>query len=142
VADAKKVYSYILEREPKNALAANNLSWILMQSGKPSDLNEALRLAQIAKDKFPEDPRIADTLGYVYLKKGLAQNALAQFQLAVEKLPQEPSINYHLALALFQLARNPEARKYVESSLNSKTFFEERAEAQKLLARIIASPKK
>lgn len=142
VADAKKVYSYILEREPKNALAANNLSWILMQSGKFSDLNEALRLAQIAKDKFPEDPRIADTLGYVYLKKGLIQNALAQFQLAIEKLPQEPSINYHLALALVQLARNPEARKYVETSLNSKTFFEERGEAQKLLARINAGTKK
>ncbi|HOE72176.1 MAG TPA: tetratricopeptide repeat protein [Deltaproteobacteria bacterium] len=136
VSDAKKVYSYILERDPKNALAANNLSWILVQSGKSSDLNEALRLAQIAKDQFPEDARIADTLGYVYLRKGLIENALAQFQLAVEKLPEEPSINYHMALALVELSRNPEARKYVEKALDAEAAFDERQAAQELMARI------
>ncbi len=136
ISDAKKVYAYILERDPKNALAANNLSWILAQSGKPADLNEALRLAQIAKDQFPEDARIADTLGYVYLKKGLAENALAQFQLAVEKLPEEPTINYHMALALVELSRNPEARKYVEKALDTEIPFDEREAAQELMARI------
>lgn len=136
VSDAKKVYSYILERDPKNALAANNLSWILVQSGKSSDLNEALRLAQIAKDQFPEDARIADTLGYVYLRKGLIENALAQFQLAVEKLPEEPSINYHMALALVELSRNPEARKYVEKALDAEAAFDERQAAQELMAKI------
>ncbi len=142
IADARKVYSYILEREPKNALAANNLSWILAESGKDSDLNEALRLAQIAKDKYPEDPRIADTLGYIYLKKKLAGNALAQFQLAIEKMPQDPTINYHLASSLVELSRNSEARKYVESALSTKFPFTERQDAQKLLARINAGPKK
>ena len=136
ISDAKKVYTYILERDPKNALAANNLSWILVQSGKPADLNEALRLAQIAKDKFPEDARIADTLGYVFLKKGLVENALAQFQLAAEKLPEEPAINYHMALALVELSRNPEAREYVEKALDSETPFDEREAAQELMARI------
>ncbi len=136
ISDAKKVYAYILERDPKNALAANNLSWILAQSRKSADLNEALRLAQIAKDKFPEDARIADTLGYVYLKKGLTENALAQFQLAVEKLPEEPTINYHMALALVELSRNPEARKYVEKALDTEIPFDEREAAQELMARI------
>jgi tetratricopeptide (TPR) repeat protein len=136
VSDAKKVYSYILERDPKNALAANNLSWILVQSGRSGDLNEALRLAQIAKDKFPEDARIADTLGYVYLKKGLAENALAQFQLAVEKLPEEPSINYHMALALVEMSRNPEARKFIEKALDAEAAFDERKAAQELMATI------
>ncbi len=136
ISDARKVYAYILERDPKNALAANNLSWILVQSGKPADLNEALRLAQIAKDKFPDDGRIADTLGYVYLKKGLVENALAQFQLAAEKLPEEPAINYHMALALAELSRNPEARKFVEKALDAETPFDEREEAQELMARI------
>ncbi|HNY63949.1 MAG TPA: tetratricopeptide repeat protein [Deltaproteobacteria bacterium] len=141
IADAKKVYSYIIEREPKSALAANNLAWILAENGRPGDLNEALRLAQIAKEKYPEDPRIADTLGYVYLKKGLLENALGQFRLALEKMPQEPSINYHMALALVQLNRGTEARKYAEAALGSKTSFSERALAQKLLADINSGKK-
>ncbi|MDM7912821.1 MAG: tetratricopeptide repeat protein, partial [Methanotrichaceae archaeon] len=118
IADAKKVYTYILEKDPKHALAANNLAWILSLSDKQGDLNEALRLAQLAKDKYPEDPRIADTLGFVLLKKGLNENAIAQFQLALEKMPQEPSINYHMATAMAALKRNAEARKYVENALS------------------------
>lgn len=139
-SDARKVYEYILQRDPKNALAANNLSWILAQSGKSADLNEALRLAQIAKDQFPEDARIADTLGYIYLRKGLAENALAQFQLAAGKMPEEPSINYHMALALAELGKNPEARKFVEKALDAEGDFDEREAARKLLARIESGP--
>ncbi|MFY9397485.1 MAG: tetratricopeptide repeat protein [Desulfomonilia bacterium] len=138
ISDARKVYDYILKRDPKNALAANNLSWILAQSGKSADLNEAMRLAQIAKDQFPEDARIADTLGYVYLRKGLTENALAQFQLAISKLPEEPTINYHMALALAELGKNPEARKFVEKALDAEGDFDEREEARKLQARLEA----
>jgi tetratricopeptide (TPR) repeat protein len=134
--DAKKVYVYIMERDPKNVLAANNLAWILADSGSPTDLTEALRLAQIAKEKFPEDPRIADTLGYVYLKKGLVQNSLGQFQLALEKMPKEPTINSHMAMALVQLSRKPEARRYAEAALGSKAPFAERDQTQDLLRKI------
>jgi len=141
VTDAKKVYTYILEKDPKNALAANNMAWILAQDGTGNDLNEALRLAQIAKDKFPEDPRIADTLGYVYFKKGLVENALAQFQLATERLPDDPSVNYHTALALAELKRGNEAVDYLQKAMNTKTDFEEKTSAQELLARLKAENK-
>ncbi len=141
ISDAKKVYKYILNREPKHALAANNLSWILAESGNKNDLNEALQLAQIAKDKFPDDPRIADTLGYVYLKKGLSDNALAQFQLAVEKLPEEPAISYHMALALVDLNRASEAKKYLKRALSAQASFEEKSQAQTLLARLESETK-
>ncbi|HPR50787.1 MAG TPA: tetratricopeptide repeat protein [Deltaproteobacteria bacterium] len=141
ITDAKKVYNYILEREPKNALAANNLAWILAEGGKKNDLNEALKLAQIAKDKFPDDPRIADTLGFVYLKKGLFENALAQFQLAIEKLSEEPSINYHMALALVELNRAGEAKGFLKKALDTTAPFEEKVQAQQLLARLESEQK-
>jgi tetratricopeptide (TPR) repeat protein len=141
LTDAKKVYSYILDKDPKNALAANNLAWILAESGDKNDLNEALRLAQIAKDKFPEDPRIADTLGYVYLKKGLVENSLAQFQLAIEKLGEEPSINYHMSLALVDLDRKGEAIEYLKKALSAESPFEEKSQAKTLLARLESEKK-
>ena len=141
ITDAKKVYNYILEKEPKNALAANNLAWILAEGGKKNDLNEAFKLAQIAKDKFPDDPKIADTLGFVYLKKGLFENALAQFQLAIEKLSEEPSINYHMALTLVELNRSAEAKGFLKNALSTQTPFEEKTLAQKLLARLESETK-
>lgn len=54
----------------------------------------------------------------------------------MEKLPEEPTINYHMALALVELSRNPEARKYVEKALDTEIPFDEREAAQELMARI------
>ncbi len=133
---AKKVYRYILEKNTKDARAANNLAWILAEENDKKDLDEAMMLAQKAKDAFPEDPRIADTLGYVYLRKGLADNALGQFQLAVEKLPNEPTILYHQALAFVDLKRPKDAAQALSKSLGTNQNFKEKQEAQALLSKI------
>jgi len=130
---AQKVYKYILDKNPKNGLAANNLAWLLADKVNKSDLDEALKLAQTAKDVYPEDPRIADTLGYVYLKKGLTDNALAQFQMASEKQGDDPTILYHMASALIDLKRGPEAIPYLKKSLATTKQFPEKQQAQKQL---------
>ncbi len=134
--DAQKVYKYILDKNPKNALAANNLAWVLAEKGNKNELGEALKLAQTAKDMHPDDPRIADTLGYVYLKKGLPENALGQFQMASEKLGDEPTILYHMALALIDLKKDAEAASYLKKSLSSTRPFPEKQQAKAALARI------
>ncbi|MBN1636666.1 MAG: tetratricopeptide repeat protein [Deltaproteobacteria bacterium] len=131
--DARKVYTYILEKNPTHGIAANNLAWILSESGKDSDLNRALQLAQNTKDTYPEDPRVADTLGYVFLKKGLADNALAQFSLALEKLPDSAEINYHMALALVDLERKENAIGYLKKALDTE-YFNEKSQAESLLS--------
>ena len=133
---ARKTYKYILDRDPKNGLAANNMAWVLAEKGKKSDLDEALRLAQTAKDMYPEDPRVADTLGYVYLKKGMPDNALGQFQMASEKLTDEPTILYHMALALADLKRDTEAASSLRKALGSTKPFPEKQQAKELLARL------
>lgn len=133
---ALKTYKYILDRDPKNGLAANNMAWVLTEKGNKKDLDEALKLAQTAKDMYPEDPRVADTLGYVYLKKGMPDNALGQFQLASEKLSDEPTVLYHLALALADLKRDTEAVNVLRKALGSPKPLQEKQQAQELLARL------
>jgi tetratricopeptide (TPR) repeat protein len=139
---AKKVYKYILEKYPKDGLAANNLAWILAEGGNKRDLDEALKLAQTAKDAYPDDPRVADTLGYIYLKKGLPENALGQFQMANEKLQDEPTILYHLALAMVDLKKGTDAVSYLNKSLGSTQQFNERKQAQELLTKLQSGKKK
>lgn len=139
---AKKVYKYILDKDPKNGLAANNLAWILTEGGNKRDLDEALKLAQTAKDAYPDDPRVADTLGYIYLKKGLPENAFGQFQMANEKLQDEPAILYHLALAMVDLKKGTDAVSYLKKSLGSTQQFNERKQAQELLTELQSGKKK
>ena len=134
IENAIKVYNYILERDPSHGIAANNLAWIIAERGKRSELDRALHLAMKAKEKFPDNPRIADTLGYIYLKKGIYANAQAQFSLALEKLPDEATINYHMALSLAKQGMAQEAMPYLKKALGSGNAFGEREDAQKLLS--------
>ncbi|HQP30660.1 MAG TPA: tetratricopeptide repeat protein, partial [Deltaproteobacteria bacterium] len=138
IENAVKVYNYILNRDPDHAIASNNLAWIIANETKRPDLDRALQLASKAKDQFPDNPRIADTLGYVYLKKGLYANAQAQFSSALEHTPNDPMINYHMALALAQQGRQKDAVGFLKKALSTEEKFSERDAAQRLLSDLSA----
>ena len=50
---------------------------------------------------------MADTLGWVYYRKGMAKVAVPMFQQAVVKEPKSATYHYHLALA-YRDAGDPE----------------------------------
>jgi len=78
-----------LALDPNNALAMNNLAFNLADTG--TDLDRALRLAQQVARKFPNDPGVIDTLGWVYVKRGLNSSALQVLGGLVKKHPNEPA---------------------------------------------------
>lgn len=103
--EAKGLYEKVLTIDPKNAMAANNLAWII--SNEPNgDLGEAQRLAHIAQEQLPLDPDVNDTLGWVYYKKKAYSLAVSRFQLAVNAAQHNESFLKHLEQA--QHAHNKE----------------------------------
>lgn len=79
------------------AAALNNLSYLYADGFGTK--KEALRLAEKAFSLDPENPGIIDTLGYALLKNNRHQEARESLEKAVALLPDDPTINYHLALA-------------------------------------------
>ena len=77
-AAARQRYEHIVRIDPNAAVACNNLAYIYAEHG--GNLDVALQLAQRARQKLPDAPQIADTLGWVYYRKGLAQLAVPMFQ--------------------------------------------------------------
>ena len=98
MADAKKRYEEIVNGDPTAAVAANNLAWIYAEEG--DKLDEALRLAQSAAVRMPENPEVQDTIGWIYYKQELPALAIPRFEKSVEKSPDTAMFHYHLALAL------------------------------------------
>ncbi len=88
-------YRRVTELEPENAEALNNLASLL--TGKPEAVDEALRLAQKAKELAPGDPSVSDTLGWVLYQKGLYAAAVQQLEGAAKGA--NPVARYHLAMA-------------------------------------------
>jgi tetratricopeptide (TPR) repeat protein len=129
LADARKRYEQIVNADASAAVAANNLAWIYAEEG--DKLDEALRLAQSAAVRLPENAEVQDTIGWIYYKQELPTLAIPRFEISVEKSPDNASYHYHLALALSKSGDIQRARGSAQQALKLKPDY---AEAQKLLA--------
>lgn len=137
-------YRKALAKDENAVFAANNLAWLYAVYGK-GNLDEAVRLAQGIVQSNPEVPSFADTLGWVYFKKGLYGAAVEQLKKAVtidEAVARRtngqpsPTYHYHLGVALAAKGDKAGARREIESALRlgEKTGFSEADEARKSLA--------
>lgn len=96
---------------PQAAGPSNDLAYLLAERGQ--DLDRALDLARRAVRVAPQNATIADTLGFVYLKRGLPYAALAQFNTAAGLMSAHDDralIHYHRSLALSALGKKKEAK--------------------------------
>jgi Tfp pilus assembly protein PilF len=129
---AMETYKKILEIDKENAVAANNLAWLIAHQ-ENGDLGEAMRLALLAKNRYPEDPHITNTLGWIHYQRKSYDLALTQFEQAVNARPDQPSFRYYLVLALRAKGRMTEAKEELTRCLEQKIDFPEREQAEKLL---------
>ncbi len=118
--------------DPRFVPAANNLAWLLSEHG--GDKEKALQLAQTAKEAAPEDPNISDTLGWILYKRGVYQRAVALLRDSAAKLPQNPTVQYHFAMASQKVGDVQGARQALERAVSSQASFPEKEEARKALA--------
>src|SRR5438046_9643938 len=118
-------YRKALVQHENAVFAANNLAWLYAVYGK-GNMDEAVRLAQSAVQTNPQVPSFADTLGWVYYKKGLYSAAAEQLRKAVTIDEQAarrsngsptPAYYYHLGVALQANGDKAGARKQIENAL-------------------------
>ena len=128
---AKARYEEVLKINPKFAPAANNLAWLLQEQG--GNIDVALSYAQTAREQQPEDPHIADTLGWVYYKKKAYLKAVGLLKEAAEKLPGNPEVQYHYGMAQHKNGNAAEAKKILAGSLKLSQNFPGADEARKVL---------
>ena len=132
--DRKKAESYFrgaLEVQPDFAPAANHLAMILVSEG--GNIDEALGFAKLAKQKMPKSASVMDTLGWVYYLKGQYPNAISELQKAAALEPQNPVVQYHLAMAYYKNNQAMEARDFLNKALKIDNDFEGSDEAKKVL---------
>jgi tetratricopeptide (TPR) repeat protein len=95
--EARTVYEAIIRMDPNNGVALNNLAYLMVETGLDADV--ALSYAQRAKQLMPDMPEVADTLGWIYLKKAQYDYAVSAFQDLVAKAPGHSTFHFHLGMA-------------------------------------------
>lgn len=133
-AEAQDCYRTVLAADPNNSIAMNNLAFSLADRG--GDLGEAQRIAESARRKWPEQPNIADTLAWVYLKQNKTGKALDILNDLVRKYPGNSSFRYHLGLAWLQKGDTAKAHSELETALAGALSKQDADRIRGILARI------
>ncbi len=142
--EAKENYEVVLRLDQDQPGAKNNLAWLLADNDQatPAELDRALQLAQDAKNAMPNDPSVADTLGWVMYKKGIPSAAIALFREAVDGYPNghplRGTVRYHLASAYEKNGERDRAVQELRRALEESSNFAEREAAEKLLKELQA----
>jgi len=131
--NARVSYEKALAADPDNVVAKNNLAWVYAEHG--GNIDEALKLAEEAKEKAPDDPMITDTLGWIYVKKGSYGAAVENLRNSVSKNPHDPNSLYHLGTAYYKLGKTADAKRELEAALKMPNF-SQAADAKKMLAEL------
>jgi tetratricopeptide (TPR) repeat protein len=132
--EAKSALRTLLRRHPEHVAACNDLAWLLAQEGEELDL--ALALAQRAV-RLDARPEVLDTLGWVRLRRGEIEPAVAAFERALAKQPEFSTARYHLGLALARRGDAEAARQAFDAALAAGPFPESDA-ARRELERLAA----
>ena len=120
-----------LLRDPRAPVASNNLAYLDAEAG--TNLDVALNRAQTAKAALPDDPDVDDTLGWVYVKRGLPALAIAPLGEAIKKNKTNPLYHYHLGMAYAKSGDNDNARASLQRALQLSAAFPEAADARRTL---------
>ncbi|MBZ5673173.1 MAG: tetratricopeptide repeat protein [Acidobacteriia bacterium] len=131
---AKAVYEQILKLDPNNAIALNNLAYRKAEEGL--DLDSALTMAQRARQIQPNATAMADTLGWIYIKKNMSGEAERIFKDLVGKDPNNPMFHYHYGMALMQKGDKSSAKHEFEVALKNKPSKDDAGKIQDLLNKL------
>lgn len=126
---AIKEYQRVLERQPDNVAALNNLAWLYHEADDP----RALQIAGRAYRADPRNPSVQDTYGWILVGNGQAREAVGVLTEAARSLPRVPAIRYHLAVALIRSGEREKGRQMLTDLLASGQDFEGREQARELL---------
>jgi putative PEP-CTERM system TPR-repeat lipoprotein len=130
---ARQDYEKVIEQQPDNVLALNNLAWILWRDG---NAQAALPHAERALELAPNAPAVKDTAGLVHLKLGNTGRAVTLLSEAANGLPDNAEVQYHYAQALAAEGKSDEALDVLRGALSKGADFPERSEAEALLKRL------
>lgn len=121
-------YRGIVEREPSNVSALNNLAWSLSELEDPQAKEYAERAYKLA----PGNPSVVNTYGWVLVQQGDTARGIEMLRKSVELDPDDAGRRLYLARALIKSGDKPEARKELEIVSKAESP-KTRAQAEELM---------
>jgi len=112
---AETAYQKALGFQPNDAMAANNLAYLLLEHG--GDANLALSLAQTARRGMPKAGATADTLAWASYHVGAYDTARKLLEDAAAGQPGNATYQYHLGLTYLKINETARGKAALQKAL-------------------------
>lgn len=126
---AESLLRRTLEMAPKQALALNNLAWVMLQRGRPGALEPAKKAAEM----LPREPAVMDTLAQALAAEKDFSSAMNLQKQAVELAPGNMELRLTLARIALQSGDKALARAELERLAALGTRFKQHADVTRML---------
>lgn len=127
-------YRRVLELQPRNVMALNNLAYRLALDHKAAA--EALPLARKAAALTPRDPKVIDTLGWIHYLLGNYGEAAKFLGEAVRGDPGTAETQLHAALAFFAVGSYKSAETHLNEAVRLNGEYDSRDDVRDLRAKL------
>ncbi len=107
---AERHYREVLQLQPENALALNNVAWLMARAGKPG----AVAVAEKAVALLPDRPVIMDTLAQALASEGQKDKAVDIMRQALRLEEKNPQLRFNLAKLLVDAGDKAGAKTELE----------------------------
>ena len=115
---AEAAYRALVQRFPGRAKLQNNYAYVANSLGRAEAVDHARRAVALE----PTRARYQDTLGWILLGQGQAEEALGHLREASTRAWRDPEIRFHLAVCLRDLGRYEEALREVQEAIRLGPF--------------------
>ncbi len=129
---AEAVYRRVLEADPDNVRALNNLAVL---EGR-RDGERSLEYAERALALAPDDPAVLDTAGWLRVQQGDVDGGVQLLERAVAAAPGVGQIRLHLAVALNEQGLENQALRQLRDAIQADPALAEDAQVAELIARL------
>jgi tetratricopeptide (TPR) repeat protein len=142
-AEAAMYNRKVLELDPNDVIAMNNLAWVLCEES--GHCQEALDLAERGLKISPDYVDLIDTRGVAHYRLGHFEQATADFARCIELYPPNArslaSAHFHMGRACAKMGRKTLAEQHLKQAMELQDRLgslspEELAEARQLLAQL------
>ena len=126
---AQRAYAAALARAPDNAVANNNLAWVLVKTSPNESVIHALKATELA----PKIPAFWHTLGTAHLAAGQAGESVKAIRKAFELAPKDDAFRLSLAKALIASGDPTEAKTHLQALAKLGAQFAGQVDVERLL---------
>jgi putative PEP-CTERM system TPR-repeat lipoprotein len=129
LARAEARYRAVLAIQPENALALNNVAWLMAKKGQPG----AVAMAEKANSLLPERAPLLDTLAIALEAENQLPKAIETQKRAIALDPRDNNLTLRLAKLYIKSGDKSRARAELEALAKQGEKFEAQAEVATLL---------